>query len=64
MQYVERWLNFVAKNYEYFKDFAEKLDFMSMESAYTGSTFEGDSLLEKKGPIEPSLVEEYENAFK
>ena len=63
MVYVERWLNYVANNYAHFKDMAEQLDFMSMEASYTGDTFESENLIEKKGPLEPYKVEEFEEAF-
>lgn len=63
MEYVERWLNFIAKNYEYFEDLAKNIDHMNMDSAYTGDRFDGDNLLEKKGKVEAYAVDGFSKAF-
>lgn len=64
MAYVERWLDFVAKNYEFFKGIALNIDQMYIDQTYySGGTFDSDNLMEKKGPIEPFKVEEFGDAF-
>jgi hypothetical protein len=57
--YVERWLDFIAKTYEYFENIAEKVDHMSMEHGYDGPLFAGQDLLEGKDKVEPYNVNNY-----
>lgn len=63
-EYVERWMNYIAKIYEYYKDRAWKVDVMDMNSAYSGPLFESEGTMEKKEKIEPYVLEQYEEAFK
>ena len=63
-EYVERWMNYIAKLYEYYKERAWKVDVMDMNSSYTGPLFESEGTMEKKEKIKPYVLEQYEEAFK
>lgn len=59
--YVERWLDYIAKTYEHYKEIAEKVDYANMDSAYSGPIFEAESVMEKKEKVAPYKLEGYDN---
>ncbi|CAI2371911.1 unnamed protein product [Moneuplotes crassus] len=58
-KYIERWLEYIAAVYDYFKGYADNVDYCSMESLYSGPIFEDINLLEKKEKIEPIEIENW-----
>lgn len=59
-KYIERWLEYVAKVYDHYKELAQNVDFLPMESLYSGPIFEEVNLVEKGEKIEPFEVENWD----